>query len=102
MDFPLSKLLHKLDISLWLNHHCVFFIDLLCELDFVPLVSFCPTLGSLWLALGALGFHLDVLWGPFGHRWAPMGSPVGRLNLFKIGYDFPNKKADIAAPARKN
>ena len=57
---------------------------------------------QLWAPFGSL-LPLDVFWGPVGRLRASMGSPWGVVwNMFKIGYDFPNKKADITASAHKN
>ena len=61
-------------MSLWLNDHCVLFTEYdLCELDFVPLASGCPTLGSLWLPLAPFGVPLGSLWVPFGSLWGALG-----------------------------
>ena len=64
VNFQLFKLLYKWLMSLWLNHHCVFFM-FFCELRFVPLASVVPTFESLWLPLGSLGLLVGVLWDPF-------------------------------------
>ena len=58
--FPLFKFMYRWFVSLWLSHHCVFFMGyVLYEIHFVPLAPF----GSLLEALESSGicWQLDMI-----------------------------------------